>query len=210
MSKSYTDMLRANYENMHTDMLIEIKLKGNLTEAAEKILNEELQKRRISKNEFIEYVESDLLNFKPDDFHADIKIGDLASTGSRYVAQFLDQIIALALIYLMVFIVPTPDVSANVKAIAGISIYALYILFNDAMPNGQSVGKKILSIKVINKTTGKNCGLPESFLRNITTVIPFLAVIDAFMIFSLKKQRMGDKIANTLVIKNKNLSILPC
>jgi uncharacterized RDD family membrane protein YckC len=32
-------------------------------------------------------------------------------------------------------------------------------------------------------------------------VIPFLAFIDALMIFGVKKQRMGDKIANTLVIK---------
>ena len=68
------------------------------------------------------------------------------------------------------------------------------------MPNGQSIGKKILSIKVINKTSGQNCTLIEAFIRNITTVIPILAVIDAVMIFGSKKQRMGDKMANTLVI----------
>jgi uncharacterized RDD family membrane protein YckC len=81
-----------------------------------------------------------------------------------------------------------------------VSSYAAYILMNDAMPNGQSIGKKLLSIKVINKESGKNCSLSESFLRNITTVIPFLAVIDALLIFGVKKQRMGDKIANTLVV----------
>jgi len=203
MSESYTDMLRSNYENMHTDILIETKLKGGLTEAAEKVLNEELHKRNISENEFIEYVETDQLNFKPDDFHAGIKLGDLASTGSRYVAQFLDQIIALALIYLTAIIFSTIDVSAGIMVTVGISVYAVYILFNDAMPKGQSIGKKLLSIKVINKTTGNDCSLSESFLRNITTVIPLLAVIDAFMIFGLKKQRMGDKIANTIVINSK-------
>jgi len=30
MSESYTDMLRKNYSNMHTDILIETKLKGGL------------------------------------------------------------------------------------------------------------------------------------------------------------------------------------
>jgi len=97
MSESYTDMLRKNYSNMHTDILIETKIKGGL-------------------------------------------------------------------------------------------------------PNGQSLGKKLLSIKVINKTNATPCKLSESFIRNITTVIPFLALIDAVMIFGVKKQRMGDEMANTLVV----------
>jgi uncharacterized RDD family membrane protein YckC len=78
--------------------------------------------------------------------------------------------------------------------------YIGYILFNDAMPNGQSFGKKLFSIKVVNKKSGKNCSVSESFIRNIPTVIPFLALIDAVMILGVKKQRMGDKMANTIVI----------
>ena len=35
MSESYTDMLRKNYSNMHTDILIEIKVKGEQTATME-------------------------------------------------------------------------------------------------------------------------------------------------------------------------------
>jgi uncharacterized RDD family membrane protein YckC len=197
MSGTYSEMLKANYEKMHTDFLIEIKVKGGLTEEATKLLDAELKKRNIKEVEIKAYVDSDEENYKPDDFAEDIKLGNLASTGRRYLAQLVDQLIAVALTVIVVLLVSTYEISG----ILGLLTYASYILFNDAMPNGQSFGKKLLSIKVVNKTTGKNCNIKEALLRNITTVIPFLAFIDAVMIFGVKKQRMGDKIANTLVIK---------
>ena len=43
MSDTYTDMLRQNYSNMHTDILIETKLRGGLTEIAQQLLEEELK-----------------------------------------------------------------------------------------------------------------------------------------------------------------------
>jgi uncharacterized RDD family membrane protein YckC len=71
------------------------------------------------------------------------------------------------------------------------------------MPNGQSIGKKLLSIKVVNKLDGKDCTLVESFLRNITTIIPFVAVLDMIMMFGNKRQRLGDRIADTIVVRTK-------
>ena len=199
MSDSYTDMLRENYSNMHTDILIETKIKGGLTDVAQQILDEELKKRGVQTADVEEYVETDAANYKPEDFAEGIKIGDLASTGKRYLAQIVDQFVAIGLGFVAAYVFN----AAGMKEI-GIALFWLvyvgYILFNDGMKNGQSLGKKLLSIKVINKESAKSCNYAESFMRNITTVIPFLAMIDALMIFGVKKQRMGDKIANTLVV----------
>jgi uncharacterized RDD family membrane protein YckC len=200
MSESYAEMLKANYENMHTDILIETKIKGGLTEVAQKLLEEELQKRNVSEKDESDYKTSDVANIKPEDFAEGITLGNLASTGSRYVAQFVDQVIAVLIVMAVSFLIGIIGLNTAFGLVLVVSSYAAYILMNDAMPNGQSIGKKLLSIKVINKESGKNCSLSESFLRNITTVIPFLAVIDALLIFGVKKQRMGDKIANTLVV----------
>lgn len=196
MSETYTEMLKVNYGRMHTDILIETKIKGGLTEEATKILDEELHKRNINEDEINEYISSDPANFRPVDFAEGIKLGDLASTGKRYLAQIVDQVIGITLFFIAMFLLPLDNISTGLALL----IYANYILFNDAMPNGQSLGKKLFSIKVVNKETAKSCKLSESFLRNITTVIPVLAMIDALMIFGIKKQRMGDKMANTLVI----------
>jgi uncharacterized RDD family membrane protein YckC len=200
MSESYAEMLKANYENMHTDILIETKIKGGLTEVAQRLLEEELQKRNVSEKDESDYKTSDVANIKPEDFAEGITLGNLASTGSRYVAQFVDQVIAVLIVMAVSFLIGIIGLNTAFGLVLVVSSYAAYILMNDAMPNVQSIGKKLLSIKVINKESGKNCSLSESFLRNITTVIPFLAVIDALLIFGVKKQRMGDKIANTLVV----------
>jgi uncharacterized RDD family membrane protein YckC len=199
MSVSYTDMLRDNYSNMHTDFLIETKIKGGLTDVAQQIIGEELRKRGVQASDIEEYVETDAANYKPDDFAEGLKLADLASTGKRYSAQTVDQLIAIGLGLLATLVFDVMGMKEIGLAMFWL-IYVSYILFNDTMKNGQSFGKKLFSIKVINKKTAKPCSSHESFSRNITTVIPFLAMIDAVMIFGVKKQRLGDKIANTLVV----------
>ena len=201
MSESYSEMLRSNYEKMHSDILIETKLKGGLTDVAKRILEEELQKRKINETEINEYIDSDADSVHPDDFADGITLGKLATTGSRYIAQIVDQAIGFCVFLLAAFVIRLLEIKGGFALGLGILSYASYILMNDAMPNGQSLGKKLLGIKVIDKHSGNNCTLKESFIRNITTVIPFLAVIDALMIFGKKKQRLGDIMADTLVIK---------
>jgi len=198
MSESYTDMLRKNYSNMHTDILIETKIKGGLTDVAHHLLEEELKKRGVKTSDVEEYIGTAEGNYKPEDFAEGIKIRDLASIGKRYLAQIVDQFIAIGLGLFVAYIFAM--VGIEEFEIAMFCIYIAYILFNDGLPNGQSLGKKLLSIKVINKTNATPCKLSESFIRNITTVIPFLAMIDVVMMLGKKQQRLGDKMANTLVV----------
>jgi hypothetical protein len=49
MTQSYTETLRENFSNMHTDMLLERKESGSLTDEAKKILEEELIKRGLTE-----------------------------------------------------------------------------------------------------------------------------------------------------------------
>jgi len=49
MAQSYTETLRENFSNMHTDMLLERKESGSLTDEAKKILEEELIKRGLTE-----------------------------------------------------------------------------------------------------------------------------------------------------------------
>jgi uncharacterized RDD family membrane protein YckC len=202
MSESYKNMLEENYSNMDDEQLIEAKLKGGLTEIAEKLLNNEIKSRGIGVAQVEEYVRTDPTNSRPADFPQWITYGIMASTGSRYIAQLVDQIVAVGLAFIMSYIVTMFGFEGLGLALVIIS-YIGYFLFNDAMPNGQSIGKKLLSIKVVNKLDGKDCTLVESFLRNITTIIPFVAVLDMIMMFGNKRQRLGDRIADTIVVRTK-------
>jgi uncharacterized RDD family membrane protein YckC len=75
-----------------------------------------------------------------------------------------------------------------------------YYLFSDALPNGQSLGKKLLGMSVIDERSYLNCNLYQSFMRNITT--PFLNVLDWIFIFFGSRKRLGDMLASTIVIRS--------
>ena len=128
------------------------------------------------------------------EFPDGITMLDLASVWRRLFAQLIDQILGVFFIVVVVFLF------GHSSALLGFLIYFLYVTLNDALPNGQSYGKYLMKIKVINEKNGKPCKLLESFSRNITTLIPVINLIDALMIFNKRKQRLGDVFADTLVV----------
>lgn len=78
-----------------------------------------------------------------------------------------------------------------------------YTILLEAYWNGQTVGKKVLGIKVV-KENGKKINLKEAFLRNVFRVIDnqFAGVVGLVLIIvTKKKQRIGDIIAKTVVVK---------
>ena len=69
--------------------------------------------------------------------------------------------------------------------------------------SGQTVGKRICKIRVI-KENGSSCDLLTALVRNILRLIDgiaFYLVGAIFIVRSDKKQRFGDKIAKTIVVK---------
>jgi len=121
----------------------------------------------------------------------------LAHPGKRFQGQFIDGFIAY-LIGVIAFYLMDLALIRDVSVSGGIFVGLIYFLFSDALPNGKSVGKKLLKIQVINKTTKLPCNLLESFLRNIT--FP-LGLFDWVFIFFGQHKRLGDFIASTLVVK---------
>ena len=68
---------------------------------------------------------------------------------------------------------------------------------------GQTVGKKICKIKVI-KENSEPCDLHASFIRNILRIVDGIGIylVGAILILrSNKKQRLGDRLARTVIVK---------
>jgi uncharacterized RDD family membrane protein YckC len=119
----------------------------------------------------------------------------LASRGDRWLAKFIDNVIAWGVLLSVGFV--GERLSPN-SFIFGVLGYSLYSLFADGLPGGQSLGKKVLKIAVVNKWDGKPAGYAKSLLRNFS--LGALEVFDAVFIFSDSKRRLGDLIADTEVI----------
>ncbi len=126
----------------------------------------------------------------------------LGSRMARLFALFLDGMItfwaSVVLVSIFGAVIPRFLRSGWIMFCLSIGIWSAGLLFMDGFKNGQGLGKRLLSLQVIRLKDGKPCSFKDSFVRRITCMFqPF------DMLFSLgeKKQRMGDKFAETVVVK---------
>ena len=96
---------------------------------------------------------------------------------------------------------------------AGFFAGLAYLLLGDGLFEGQSLGKKLIRIRVVSTATGSGCTFRESILRNSTLAvglalsrIPLLGWIllvivcgieFILMLGSKESKRLGDEIAKT-------------
>ena len=84
-------------------------------------------------------------------------------------------------------------------AVVGFGIAILYLLFQDGLGQGQSLGKRMVRTRVIDERTLCPGNFWQSFVRNL--LLSFLGLIDWIFIFGEKRQRLGDMLAHTLVVR---------
>ena len=124
---------------------------------------------------------------------------NLGSLSDRLLGQILDSFVAIgAIVVAAILTVVSPRIGA-IAMIAAIVYAIFYILFSDGFAGGQSYGKRVAHTAVIDATTGKPCTFSQSLLRNL--LLTLLGIIDWVFIFGKKRQRLGDKAANTIVVK---------
>ncbi|GAB3898333.1 hypothetical protein GCM10028803_17610 [Larkinella knui] len=120
----------------------------------------------------------------------------------RFVAALIDGLVA----YIPFFIL----MSINYRlAILGYIVVLGYTLTKDALPEvsgflgGQSIGKKLMKIKVIKEDTGQGIvgDYGTAIVRQVSLMIPVFGLIDALMVLGDERKRFGDKWAKTIVVK---------
>jgi uncharacterized RDD family membrane protein YckC len=138
---------------------------------------------------------------------------ELASLRERFFAFFIDLIIFYsAYVFIWLFILFTFG-----NAITGwgmhfiqlmlIAGFMAYHLLAEIFAGGQSIGKKVLRLKVV-RLDGREPGLSDYLYRSIFLLIDFFlsfGVLAALLIGStFNSQRLGDLAAGTAVIRIKN------
>ena len=81
----------------------------------------------------------------------------------------------------------------------GSALWIVGLLFMDGFKNGQGLGKRQLSLQVLRLKDGQPCTLKDAFVRRLAAGI-FLP-LDLLWSLGKKRQRLGDKFAETVVIK---------
>ena len=118
----------------------------------------------------------------------------LAGIGQRFTAQFIDGLIAVGIGAVFYFTAKSLSWPLELFALG----YVMYLMFCDALPGGQSLGKKVVSISVVHNVNNTSCTYLQSFARNVTM---FLGVFDIVFILGKSKRRLGDYLARTKVVR---------
>ncbi|WP_248797840.1 RDD family protein [Pseudomonas sp. MWU13-2105] len=136
---------------------------------------------------------------------------DLASPWKRLFAYMIDLFIVFLLIVvkrvLGLFFFPHDSFVGGICYWTGnalqIAAFA-YFLFGDALPNGQTVGKRLMGISAVGFPVNTPCSLFQSFLRNVPKAL--FSVLDAVFVFFGFRRRLGDMLAMTMVINARQTS----
>ena len=118
----------------------------------------------------------------------------LASIGDRFTAQFIDGLAAIGIGAGLFYLAKAFGWPLQF-AILG---WLAYLILCDAMPRGQSIGKRLIRIAVVHVETERPCNLWRSILRNVPMIT--LGVVDAVFIVGKQRRRLGDFLARTKVV----------
>ena len=121
----------------------------------------------------------------------------LASRSDRLFGQCLDGIIG-ALPLLLGLLVTRLFNTGRFLLLLGGMWSLFYFLFADGFPGGQSLGKRWIGMYVVDEKSGEPCTWGDSFVRNIFLAV--LGPIDWIFIFGENHQRLGDRVAGTIVV----------
>lgn len=133
---------------------------------------------------------------------------ELGSLGDRIVGYIIDFLILAAYAIIITLII------SNTTLFKGSNwlVFMLYLpiffysLVSELLMNGQSVGKRVMAIKVIS-ISGEQPSLSQYLIRWLFRAIDFYLISPLIGLItvavSYRKQRLGDMVAGTVVIKTK-------
>lgn len=143
--------------------------------------------------------------------------GSYANLSDRFAAQLIDGLI-LAIVSFVIFLpfgfaafILNPlgwafasSWYSGLSWLFWIVLPVLYFSYFEST-SGQSIGKRLMSIRVVDAMSGTYIDFGRALIRNLLRIIdflPFFYLVGAVIIFSTtRKQRLGDLAANSAVIK---------
>ena len=122
--------------------------------------------------------------------------GPRADTGARFVAYLIDTVIVGVVVIVLYGIL------GGTGQGLGILVGLAYFTYFDGSPSGQTVGKRLMSIRVIDFQTGGPIGFGKGFIRYIGRLISGFVCLLGYLWAIWDEQRQGwhDKIAGTVVV----------
>lgn len=133
---------------------------------------------------------------------------EIAGVGDRVLARLIDYGIFIALFIASMLLLTSASVNDTVMMWYIISLYAIFVFYDlicEVFFNGQSLGKRIMKIRVIS-LDGKRPSFGQYLLRWLFRIVDFVITgIIGLICAAVTKnvQRVGDLVAGTTLIRTK-------
>lgn len=134
-----------------------------------------------------------------------------APNGDRFAAYIIDQLIGFGPVIIAGILGPPLQIMQSklppaVEMLATFTWAVYYALAKDGHGNGQSIGKKVGRLMVIDLDTGEPCNLRQSITRGVISVvleiIPYIGLLiePGVVLGTSDGRRLADRAAGTQVI----------
>ena len=129
--------------------------------------------------------------------------GPRANFGQRLGAFLIDWVIILAVVIILRVILGAAG------SALGLLVGLIYASYLGGSPSGQTVGKKLVGIRIIDFNTGGPIGFGRGALRYVGQIISSIPCYLGFfwMLWDREKQTWSDKIATTVVVPVKDYPV---
>ncbi len=145
----------------------------------------------------------------------------LAGIGTRFLACFIDTLILTlaAILFVLLTLLSVAAVGLmipwGVPWVTAAAVFLWFALYNgyfaffEAVWNGQTPGKRLMQLRVIQQS-GRPVSVFQAIARNLLRVVdqlPFLYGIGCLtVLFNRQNKRLGDFVAGTVVVREKSLA----
>jgi uncharacterized RDD family membrane protein YckC len=135
-------------------------------------------------------------------------------TGRRVFQYIIDYVITAAVASFLMWVFDRSTGAANgvlllIGAVLSAAWYFWYWVYRPYRNNGQSFGMQLLSLRIISKDGGR-ASMTQLFIRGILLIVDTLVwglVGLITMVLSRYRQRVGDHVAKTLVVRARMQSM---
>lgn len=124
-------------------------------------------------------------------------VATYANWGQRVLAYLIDiaPIVILEIIFYRIFVIYLVILLASIG-------WTIYNRWYQGGTTGQSLGKRVLNIRLVSEETGQPIGMLMAFVRDICHIIDAIICYVGFLfpLWDAKRQTLADKIVRTVVI----------
>ncbi len=124
---------------------------------------------------------------------------------SRVVAFIVDEIVQLIALFAIGVPLAVMFGSEAIIYLVALVVFVGYHVVFEGM-GGQTPGKRMLGVVVVDRRSGEPIGFGQSLLRNLLRIVDgffYYALGLVVMLASDRRQRIGDHVAGTVVVRSR-------